>query len=83
MRAKFEKARSILTATPGLDMSQAEQKVYYQTLLQIYHDEHSLLSSYKEICKFDMSKLQEIGDIECSVTDDKKTSVTQIDKKSS
>ena len=72
LRGKFDKARSILAATPGLDMSEAEQKAYYETLLKQYYDEHSLLTSYKDMCKFDMSKLQET-DVDSSASNDQQT----------
>ena len=53
-------------------MSEAEQKAYYETLLKQYYDEHSLLTSYKDMCKFDMSKLQET-DVDSSASNDQQT----------
>lgn len=60
---KFEKARSILSNIPGIDMSHTEQQEYYQTLLKQYKRENELFNSYKDMCKFDISKLDRMPDL--------------------
>ena len=57
LKAKFEKARSILATIPGIDMSQKEQEEYYLKLLKQYEQENELLQSYKDMCKFDIANL--------------------------
>jgi hypothetical protein len=64
LKAKFEKARGILSTVPGIDMSQSEQQDYYETLLKQYKREHELLNSYKEMCKFDITQLEQQPDNE-------------------
>ncbi|CAF0849208.1 unnamed protein product [Brachionus calyciflorus] len=58
LKAKFEKARALLENIPGIDMSHSEQLEYHQNLLKQYKKENELLNSYKEICKFDITKLE-------------------------
>ena len=57
LKAKFEKARSVLATIPGIDMSQKEQEEYYLTLLKQYEQDNELLQSYKDTCKFDVANL--------------------------
>ena len=59
LKAKFEKARALLENIPGIDMSHSEQQEYHQNLLKQYKKENELLNSYKEICKFDITKLEQ------------------------
>ena len=59
LKVKFDKARSILSTMPGIDMSHTEQLDYYQTLLKQYKRENELLNSYKDICGFDISQLEQ------------------------
>lgn len=63
MKTKFEKARALLENIPGIDMSLSEQQEYYQKLLNQYKKENELLSSYKEMCTFDLSKLDQKPDL--------------------
>ncbi len=58
LKVKFEKARSIVASLPGIDMSLKEQEAYYAELLQQYKRETELIESYKEMCRFDMQKLE-------------------------
>jgi hypothetical protein len=64
LKLKFEKARQMLAAVPGIDMSHTEQQEYYETLLKQYKHEHELLNSYKEMCKFDVTQLEQQPDDE-------------------
>ena len=48
----------MLATMPGIDMSHTEQLDYYQELLKQYKRENELLSTYKDICTFDISKLE-------------------------
>ena len=59
LKVKFDKARTILSTVPGIDMSHTEQLDYYQTLLKQYKHENELLTSYKEMCNFDISQLEQ------------------------
>ncbi|RNA03133.1 mediator of RNA polymerase II transcription subunit 9 [Brachionus plicatilis] len=65
LKTKFEKARALLENIPGIDMSLSEQQEYYQNLLNQYKKENELLNSYKEMCTFDLSKLDQNPD-QCS-----------------
>ena len=58
LKSKFERARSVLGTLPGIDMSLKEQESYYETLLKQYQRESELIESYKDMCKFDVSKLE-------------------------
>ena len=59
LKLKFEKARTILSTVSGIEMSHTEQLDYYQTLLKQYKHENELLTSYKEMCNFDISQLEQ------------------------
>jgi hypothetical protein len=43
---------------PGIDMSLVEQQEYYESLLKKYKNDKELLVSYKDICTFDISRLE-------------------------
>lgn len=58
LKAKFDKSRAILSSMPGIDMSLMEQQEYYESLLKKYKNDKELLVSYKDICTFDISKLE-------------------------
>jgi hypothetical protein len=64
LKTKFEKARTVLTSMPGIDMSLSEQEAYYESLLKQYKHESDLIKSYKEMCKFDTSKLENVPNFE-------------------
>ena len=44
---------------PGIDMNQRDQEEYYISLIKQYEKENELLSSYKQMCKFDIDKLDQ------------------------
>jgi hypothetical protein len=54
---KFEKARLLLNTIPGIDMSHSEQIDYYESLLKQFKYENELLTTYKDMCQFDLSRL--------------------------
>jgi hypothetical protein len=55
---KFEKARLLLNTIPGIDMSHSEQIEYYESLLKQFKYENELLTTYKDMCQFDLSRLE-------------------------
>ena len=83
LKVKFDKARSILSTIQGVDMSHTEQLDYYQTLLKQYKRENELLASYKNMCDFDISKLDAQSTIsdESSLTNTKTTKESENDEK--
>lgn len=83
LKVKYDKARQILSTIPGIDMSHTEQLDYYQTMLKQYKRENELLTSYKEMCDFDISQLEQQPSIadESSATISKTTKETEIEEK--
>ena len=75
LKVKFDKARTNLSATPGIDMSHTEQIEYYQTLLKQYKNDNELLNSYKEMCDFDISRLEQQPTISSTVKDENTNSL--------
>ena len=69
LKLKFEKARSVLSTLPGLDMSLKEQESYYETLLGQYKREIELIESYKDMCKFDTNKLENMPNAEATAAE--------------
>ena len=57
LKMKFEKARLLVNTIPGIDMSHSEQIDYYETLLKQFKYETELLATYKDMCQFDLSRL--------------------------
>ncbi len=84
LKVKFDKARQILSTIPGIDMSHTEQLDYYQTMLKQYKRENELLTSYKEMCDFDISQLEQqpsIADESSATTISKTTKEAEVEEK--
>lgn len=71
LKIKFEKTRALLENIPGIDMSLPEQQEYYQNLIDQYKKENELLNSYKDICTFNISKLDKNPDLKFNIKTDK------------
>ncbi len=52
LKSKFDKARSILSTTDGIDMSYMEQTESYNSLLNENKLKLDLLNQYKQLCEF-------------------------------
>lgn len=78
LKSKFDKSRTILTTMPGIDMSLIEQEEYYESLLKKYKKDKELLVSYKDICNFDISKLEQ-GPTESFLSSSKRSTQPTID----